>query len=140
MRKIAIWGVVALMMLALAAVPALAARPHFAPEGPTCALQTDQSIICSGGQVSGLGNEPVTVFYVGQFQCLTKSGSNMPPGQARSVPITIAPSNGNISLPTETLSSNCHGTQTPVAPTTVTLVIQNAQGQTVFSQPIQVTT
>jgi hypothetical protein len=138
LRKFGIIAVLSLLVAAFAAVPALAANPHFTEE-PVCTLSDDGgSITCTGGKVAGLGNQPVSVFYTGQFQCETKSGSNMPPGQARTRAVTITPKGGSINLPTRTLTQNCRGTQTPVAPVTVTLVIQNQQGQTIFSEPIDV--
>ena len=138
MRKIAIWGVLSLMAVALAAVPAVAANPHFVTE-PVCTDNGAGTITCTGGKVAGLGNEPVSVFYTGQFACETKSGSNQPPGQSRSKEVTIQPRGGAINLPTSTLTSGCHGTQTPVAPSEVTLHILNQAGQEIFTETIPVT-
>jgi hypothetical protein len=138
LRKFGIIAVLSLIVAAVAAVPALAANPHFTDE-PVCTLLDDgESIRCTGGKVAGLGNDPVSVFYTGQFQCETQSGSNRPPGQARTRAATITPRGGSINLPTRTLEHNCRGTQTPVAPETVTLVIQNQAGQTIFSEQIAV--
>ena len=136
LRKFGIIAVLSLIIAALAAVPALAANPHFVKE-PVCRADGG-TVTCTGGKVAGLGNAPVSVFYTGQFGCRTKSGSNQPPGQARTKAVTITPKGGSINLPTRTLTQNCHGSQTPVAPSSVTLVIQNAQGQTIFSESIQV--
>jgi hypothetical protein len=138
LRKFGIIAVLSLLVLALAAVPALADRPHFTAEPVCTASDGGTTVTCTGGKVAGLGNAPVSVFYTGQFGCLTKSGSNQPPGQARTRAATITPKGGSINLPTRTLTQNCHGTQTPVAPDTVRLVIQNQAGQTIFSAPIDV--
>src|SRR5215211_6594978 len=70
MRKIAIWGVLALLALALAAVPALAATNfNNAPSGahyrqgsvePVCTTSTAPngtiSVNCTGTQIAGVGN------------------------------------------------------------------------------------
>jgi hypothetical protein len=136
MRKIAIWGVLALMAVAFAAVPALAQNPHFVTE-PVC-TDNGGTVVCTGGKVAGLGNEPVSVFYTGQFACETQSGSNQPPGQSRSKVATITPKGGSINLPRSTLSSGCHGTQTPIAPSEVTLHILNQAGTEVFTADIPV--
>src|SRR4051794_35033695 len=135
MRKIGIIAVVSLMALALAAVPAVAANPHFVTE-PVC-KNNGGTVTCTGGKVAGLGTAPAQVFYTGQFACQTKSGSNQPPGQSSSKVATITPRSGSINLPTSTLTSGCHGTQTPVAPSSVTLHIVQG-GQEVFTATIPV--
>jgi hypothetical protein len=70
MRKIAIWGVLALMALAIAAVPALAATNfNNAPSGahyrqgsvePVCTTSTANNgtitVSCTGTQIAGVGN------------------------------------------------------------------------------------
>ena len=136
LRRIGIIAVLSLIVAALAAVPALAQNPHFVTE-PVCTA-SGGTVTCTGGKVAGLGNEPVSVFYTGQFGCETKSGSNQPPGQSRSKVATITPKGGSINLPRSTLSSGCHGTQTPVAPDEVTLHIVNQAGVEVFTAPITV--
>jgi hypothetical protein len=136
LRKIGIIAVLSLLVAAFAAVPALAVNPHFTSE-PVCTA-SGGTVTCTGGKVAGLGNQPVRVFYTGTFRCLTKSGSNMPPGQTRTPAVTITPKGGSINLPDRTLTENCPGTQRPVAPTSVTLVIQNLAGQTIFSALIPV--
>jgi hypothetical protein len=137
LRKIGIIAVLSLIVAAVAAVPALAQNPHFVTE-PVC-TDNGGTVVCTGGKVAGLGNEPVSVFYTGQFACETQSGSNQPPGQSRSKVATITPKGGSINLPRSTLSSGCHGTQTPVAPDEVTLHIVNQAGVEVFTADIPVT-
>jgi hypothetical protein len=138
LRKFGIIAVLSLMVAALAAVPALAANPHFVKE-PVCTLSSNGgSVTCTGGKVAGLGQSPVSVFYTGAFACRTQSGSNEPPGQRRSKSFTITPKGGSINLPTAQITSGCHGTQTPVAPSTVTLHIVSQGGQEVFTQNIPV--
>ena len=136
MRKLGIIAVLSLLVVALAAVPALAANPHFVTK-PVC-TSDGGTVTCTGGKVAGLGNAPVSVFYTGAFACQTKSGSNEPPGQRRSAVKTVTPKGGSINLPSFTLTAGCHGSQRPIAPDTVTLHIVNQAGQEVFTEPIKV--
>ena len=136
LRKFGIIAVLSLLVAAFAAVPALAANPHFVTE-PVC-RDNGGTVVCTGGKVAGLGNEPLRVFYTGQFACETKSGSNQPPGQSRSKETTITPKGGSINLPRSTLSSGCHGTQVPIAPDEVTLHIVDQSGTEVFTADIPV--
>src|SRR5215218_4207146 len=89
MRKIGIIAVLALMALALAAVPALAARPHEVTNDPiVCTLNEDQTVTCAGS-VAGLGNEPVSAQVDVDFACATRGNENQPGGhlQAKTEPI-----------------------------------------------------
>jgi hypothetical protein len=58
MRKLGIIAVLSLMALALAAVPAIAANPHFV-KGPT--FTDNGNSLTASGSVAGLGNGDVTV-------------------------------------------------------------------------------
>jgi hypothetical protein len=136
LRRIGIIAVLSLIVAALAAVPALAAVSL--NHDPTCSLVDAGTITCSGGQVSGLGNSTTQIFYTGQFACETQSGSNRPPGQSRSPIARITPDHGNVKLPTLSLTDQCHGTQTPIAPDEVTLHV--VQGGVDNTFPIDVTT
>jgi hypothetical protein len=137
LRRIGIIAVLSLIVAALAAVPALAANPHFVTE-PVCTA-SGGTVTCTGGKVAGLGNEPLSVFYTGLFACETQSGSNQPPGQRSSAERTITPKGGSINLPRSVLSAGCHGTQRPVTPDEVTLHIVNQAGVEVFTADIPVT-
>src|SRR5215204_2104686 len=96
MRKIAIWGVVALMAVAIAAVPALAANPHTVPSGEpvTCTLNPAGDTVTCAGELAGLGNVDfirVTVEAAGG--CATPNEqANEPPGhvQATGEPIRVS--------------------------------------------------
>ena len=109
MRKIAIWGVLALMALALAAVPAIAANPHFigTPTGTDIGTQLRVS-----GKVAGLGSDPVNVVVnatgTATVQCENPAG-NIAPGQDTTVNASgqsgpITPRNGQITFTTLTLT------------------------------------
>ena len=79
MRKIAIWGVLALMALALTAVPALAANPHFL-RGPT--FTDNGTTVTTTGTIAGLGNQNVTVQVLasgtGEVTCQNPTGRRAP--------------------------------------------------------------
>jgi hypothetical protein len=84
MRKIAIWGVLAMLVVALTASVAVAA-PQFKNRGGPFATDNGLTLTVTGTLV-GLGNasgQTVEVTAVGQpiVTCTNPSGSNQPPGQ-----------------------------------------------------------
>src|SRR5215212_11215411 len=98
MRKIGIIAVLSLMALALAAVPALAARPHEVVNNPiVCTLNANQTVTCSGS-VAGLGNQAVVVTLDVDFACATRGNANQPGGHLQSVSAPIQPRNGRINF------------------------------------------
>jgi hypothetical protein len=89
MRKIGIIAVLSLMALALAAVPAIAASPHFIGT-PTCTGSLTTGLTCTG-KAAGLANAPTGAFLTADsvtanFTCVNKGG-NVAPGQ----PLVISP-------------------------------------------------
>ena len=129
MRKIAIWGVLALIAVALAAVPALAAKPgstgvisgnpHYVGAQPDLIL-TGDTVTVSGGKIAGLGSGPatflLTVSGVATTECQNPAG-NVAPGQDSSFVLSGDPvivptdANGNVTVPsTVTASGPPNGT------------------------------
>ena len=85
MRKMALWSVLALMALALAAVPALAANPHFL-SGPT--FRDNGTTVTVSGTIAGLGNQDVTVQVLATGNATvtcTNPAGNVAPGQTQEV-------------------------------------------------------
>jgi hypothetical protein len=139
LRKFGIIAVLSLIVVALAAVPALA-KVNLT-EQPTCTVSADNSTItCTGGHLAGLANTSTQIFYTGAFVCQTQRNQNQPPGQRQSPVVTTTPANGQIdlgNLDPFVLTAGCHGTQTSIAPSTVTLNV--VQGNRTFTFPIPVT-
>jgi len=140
MKKIGIIAVLSMLVVALAAVPAMAAKTspsgvHFITE-PTCTStqstapngRTTATITCTGGSVAGLGSEPVSVYYTATGGCQTEGNDSYPPGHLQSTPQTVTPKGGRINLGTYTISVSCPpGLQTAVIdPSSLELVISNA--------------
>ena len=112
MRKIAIWGVLALMVTAIAAVPALAQSGHFVTGGANAlkisgpAANGDLSI---SGKVAGLGGTTFEVEVTGdataEYACRNRGGEfpNDPKKQTVSGPVSAStgpqptPTNGQAS-------------------------------------------
>ena len=116
MRKIGIIAVLALMVTALAAVPAIAASPHFKKGGsPVCTVSpsgSTSSTTCTAS-LSGLGGGDLVlstqVSGSAVYQC-QNNGGNIAPGQNRVLvgpvtqPTTIpgdAIKNGNVTFTTD---------------------------------------
>jgi hypothetical protein len=86
MRKLGIIAVLSLLVVALAAVPAIAAHPHFVGGAPTC-TDNGQTVTCTGS-VAGLGNQNVKVVVTAvgtaEVVCINPAGRRAP-GQDTSV-------------------------------------------------------
>jgi hypothetical protein len=109
MRKLGIIAVLSLLVVALAAVPAIAANPHFVGT-PTC-TDNGRTITCEGS-VAGLGNQDVRVVVraVGTAEVVCKNpAGRRAPGQDTSVTATGSqiienPKNGRINFDVTTLA------------------------------------
>ena|SRR5215213_643130 len=156
MRKIGIIAVLSLMVMALAAVPAMAAKSsdsgiHFINE-PTCTYTTatlkngatTATITCTGGSVAGVGSEPVTVHYDAAGGCVTSGNGTAPPGHIQSTSQTVQPKGGRINLQNATLSVKCPAglEAATIDPNSLVLVISSATSpfQTLATLPVPVTT
>jgi|SRR5215208_645911 hypothetical protein len=139
MRKIGIIAVLSLMVLALAAVPALAARPHEVTNNPiTCTLNDNNTVTCSGS-VAGLGNQPVRAVVDVAFACETRSGSNQPGGHIQAKSGLITPTNGRINFRLTTGPATCPPGLNPVVGDTATVSIFSAGGTLLFRKTVDIT-
>jgi hypothetical protein len=92
LRKFGIIGVLSLIMVALAAVPALAAVfPENAPQGTHlqrgaigCTVNADLSVDCSSFQLAGVGNTDADVSLVANYTAIIDCNN---PGNNRNNPI-----------------------------------------------------
>jgi hypothetical protein len=94
MRKIVIWGVVALMALAIAAVPALAASPntgspHFIKSATNASIDSSGNLIVNFKE-AGLSNgsvEDITLSGTGTatYQCFNNGGNHPKAGNKETV-------------------------------------------------------
>jgi hypothetical protein len=110
MRKIAIWGVVALIAVALAAVPALAANPHTNPQTTPLFCDQQGEIVICGGELAGLGNvDFIDVTLDLDAGCATKRSMHEPPGHFQVVaPGIPVDDNGRASF-SVTAAPDCPG-------------------------------
>ena len=118
MRKLGIIAVLALMVTALAAVPALAAttiNPAAAPTGThfqrstaTCSVNpTSRLVTCSSYELAGVGNANATgslsALYSATVDCRNHGGQIVEvKSQAKSAPTStgsLSPKNGRLSVP-----------------------------------------
>jgi hypothetical protein len=120
MRKIAIWGVLALMVLAIAAVPALAANPQFGP-GKRAATFTDNGqTLTVSGTLSGLGQEQFQVTVTANATATTFCYNPSDPDQSHPVPgqtLTNQPVSGSTGVVTPDKNGNYKLNLTTTAPT-----------------------
>jgi hypothetical protein len=125
MRKIGIIAVLSLMALAIAVVPALAAKPGaHEQKKDTITCTTDGTTVTCSGTVSGLGNVSTANTQVtADFACATRPGNNKPPGhlQGDSGPIPV--SNGSITFSVTTGPASCPGGLVPTIGDTATVSI-----------------
>jgi hypothetical protein len=117
MRKLGIIAVLSLMALAIAAVPALAAKPgtgstsgnpHYVGPAPTILVDGNTATLSSGAKIAGIGSDPVTFLLTVQgfvtTTCSNPAG-NVAPGQNSSfnlpgTPVTVDPDQtGTLTVP-----------------------------------------
>ncbi len=86
LRKLGIIAVLSLIVVALAAIPALGARPHTVPSGEpiTCTLNQQGDTVTCGGELAGLGNvDFIDVLVDLPAGCATRGNENEPPGHVQ---------------------------------------------------------
>ena len=143
MRKFGILAVIALMAVAIAAVPALAANPHTNPQTgePFCDLNNAGTAVTCGGELAGLGNvDFIQVQLDLDAGCATRGNGNEPPGhfQVVSGPIPVD-QNGRASF-SLTASPKCPGGLNKVFGDTATMTVYEFGTTNVlyFSGPIAI--
>ena len=126
--------------IAMSAVPAAAASPHYI-SGPNCDVNSVGTQLTCSGKIAGLGSSPLFIVVNEATICTTQSGSNSPPGQRSFVTGPFNPSNGQFTFGPGTgnnvsvTASGCPGTQTASFSGTPTLsVYECTSGQPTFSK------
>jgi hypothetical protein len=129
MRKIVILGVVALMAVAIAAVPALAAKPHTNPQTgePTCTLNRAGTVVTCGGELAGLGNvDFIQVQLDLDAGCATKRSMHEPPGHFQVVSGPIAVDKNGRATFSQTAAPDCPPGLNPVFGSTADITVFEA--------------
>jgi|SRR5215204_2183594 len=139
MRKIAIWGVLALMAVAIAAVPALAANPHTNPQTQPLFCDQQGDIVTCGGELAGLGNvDFIDVVVDIDAGCATRGNENEPPGHFQvvdeDIPVT---ENGRAIFSTE-VAPDCPRGLNEVFGETATITVFEANTNNVLFGPVTV--
>ena len=141
MRKIAIWGVLALMAVAIAAVPALAANPHqpASAEPITCTQLADFSVECTG-DLAGLGNvDNIDVFVDVAAGCATSGNLKQPKGHIQGGQTDIPVTNGRAQFDVTTASPDCPpGLNPVVGSTALVTVTDSATDEVLFQQRVTI--
>ena len=144
MRKIAIWGVVALIAVAIAAVPALAANPHQNPQTAplTCTLNQQGDVVTCGGELAGLGNvDFIDVALDLDAGCATRGNENEPPGHFQVVAEDIPVDQSGRATFSVEAAPDCPGGLNEVFGETATITVFEAGTTNVLftSGPITIT-
>jgi hypothetical protein len=138
MRKIGIIAVLALMVTALAAVPALAANPHEVTNDPIeCVLNNNGTVTCSGS-VAGLGNRAVIAKVDVAFACATRGNANQPGGHLQSKSGPIQTRNGRITFSVTTGPASCPPGLNPVVGRTATVSILTLGGKVLYTTTVTI--
>src|SRR5919112_3203327 len=139
MRKIGIIAVLSLMALAIAAVPAIAARPHppASAQPIECHLNPDNTVTCTG-DLAGLGNvENIDVFVDADFACATRGNAKQPPGHLQGEQRDIPVRSGRASFSVTTGPASCPAGLNPVVGQNATITVTNsATGEVLFTQQV----
>ena len=144
LRKIGIIAVLSLIVAALAAVPALAGKPHEVPSGQpiTCSHTSTTTITC-GGELAGLGNVDfitVTVDVTGGCSTSQEPPKNNPPGHLQSTSPPIAVDENGRATFSQPVSLKCPKGLNPFFGDTATIFVRDADtGQLLFSKTVDVT-
>ena len=113
MRKLGIIAVLSLLVVALAAVPAIAANPHFIG---TPTLTDNGTTLTATGTIAGLGNQDIDVVLTATGRatvtCKNPAG-HVAPGQTKNVTVTGSDSDIEVKNGKATFSVT---TNEPVAP------------------------
>jgi hypothetical protein len=139
MRKIVIWGVVALMAVAIAAVPALGANPHQNPQTQPLFCDQQGGTVTCGGELAGLGNvDFIQVQLDLDAGCATKRSAHEPPGhfQVVSGPIPVD-QNGRATF-SVTAAPDCPPGLNPVFGDTATITVFEFGTTNVLFGPVTV--
>src|SRR5215212_3023665 len=129
MRKIGIIAVLSLIALAIAVVPALAAKPGAHEQKKdtiTCTVVNNGTQVQCTGTVSGLGNvTTANTEVLADFACSTKPAKNNPPGhlQGDSGPLQVT--NGSLTFDVTTGPATCPPGLVPTIGDTATVNIFN---------------
>jgi hypothetical protein len=118
--------VLAAVVAAVFATPAIASNPHFVQALPTCTQSTSGktvTVTCTGGKIAGVGTEPTRVGIDVPGGCTTSGNGNFPPGHLQDLSAPITPKGGNIRLPTLSVSLKCPNGLNTVIGTEVTYFI-----------------
>lgn len=163
MRRVLLVFAAVLSTVALSATAAMAASPHFKRGGtPTCTFSGTTSIpVACTGTLAGLGNDDLllnlSVSGSAVYQC-QNNGGNIAPGQNK---VLIGPATSSTSIPADAIkngnltfttnpatlaapatvsaavagcpSNNWTGVNPVVTLTSITLVIQQPPGTTIFT-------
>jgi hypothetical protein len=151
MRKIVIWSVLALMALAIAAVPALAAKPgaHEQKKDTITCFTSDEAgnpdpngtrVTCTG-TVSGLGNiDSANTEVLADFACSTRPMNNKPGGHLQDDSGPLPVTNGSLTFKVTTGPATCPNGLVPTIGESATVNIFTDNGSTlVYTTTVPIT-
>jgi hypothetical protein len=141
LRKIGIIAVLSLIVVALAAVPALAANPHqpASAEPITCTQNADFTVTCTG-DLAGLGNvDNIDVFVDVAAGCSTSGSLRQPRGHIQGGDTDIPVNNGRATFNVTTESPDCPPGLNPVVGNTATVTVtDSATDEVLFTQTVTI--
>jgi hypothetical protein len=136
MKRLLLPLVLAAVVAALFAAPAVAQNPHFV-KTPTCTLSSDgTTVTCTGGKIAGVGTVPTQVGIDVAGGCANKPGHE-PRGHVQAVSQPITPKGGNIVFGSLSATADCPPGLSPVFGDVVTyFIVQDGQTTVVGTVPI----